>query len=102
MNLLNRLIYHGILIPFSLLPFRILYAISDGVCFLFYRVIGYRKKVVMSNLENSFPDMPLAQRKVIAQKFYHHFCDLVIESLKGFTISDAEVHARNEFVNLEL
>ena len=38
------------------LPDRLLYGLSDGICFLIYRLIGYRKKVVRRNLCLAFPD----------------------------------------------
>ena len=40
---------------FRLVPFRVLYVLSDGLAFLLYSIIGYRKKVVLDNLRRSFP-----------------------------------------------
>ncbi|MFT3884061.1 MAG: hypothetical protein QM724_01135 [Flavobacteriales bacterium] len=40
----------------ALLPFPLLYAVSDGVFVLLFHVIGYRRKVVRQNLRNSFPE----------------------------------------------
>ena len=40
----------------SILPMRILYILSDGLYGLIYHILGYRKKVVMSNLEIAFPE----------------------------------------------
>ena len=34
----------------------ILYIISDGIYLVVYYLIGYRKKVVMQNLEIAFPE----------------------------------------------
>ena len=34
----------------ALLPFRALYILSDGVCFLMRHVVHYRRKVVRKNL----------------------------------------------------
>lgn len=42
----------------ALLPFRALYILSDGVCFLMRHVVHYRRKVVRKNLKNSFPENP--------------------------------------------
>jgi len=36
----------------ALLPFRALYILSDGVCFLMRHVVHYRRKVVRKNLKN--------------------------------------------------
>jgi len=49
-------IIYGLLYAVSLLPLRVLYVLSDFVYFLLYYVFGYRKKVVMSNLLQAFPE----------------------------------------------
>ena len=48
-------IVYGFLYLLSLLPFRLLYVVSDAVYALLYYVIGYRKEVVMNNLLIAFP-----------------------------------------------
>ena len=48
----------------------------------------------MQNIRNSFPEKNSTEQKEIAKKFYHHFCDLIVESLKIFTISESEIHER--------
>ena len=71
----------------SLLPFPILYLLSDGVYLLLYYVAGYRKKVVVQNLRNAFPDKTEADIKKISKEFYRYFCDLFLETFKTLTIS---------------
>lgn len=94
MIILNVLLYYLVIIPISLLPFPVLYAISDTLYILFYYVIGYRKKVIFQNISNSFPERSEKERIEICKKFYRHFCDLIVESLKTFTISKKEVLKR--------
>ena len=94
MLILNFLLYYLLIIPISLLPFSLLYRLSDFLFFLFYYVIGYRKKVVLSNIERSFPELNHEEHLGICKKFYRHFCDLILESLKTFTISEKEVLKR--------
>jgi KDO2-lipid IV(A) lauroyltransferase len=57
----------------SLLPFPLLYLLSDGLRFLAFNIIGYRKKVVYENLRNAFHTYTEAEIDVIAKKFYKHF-----------------------------
>jgi KDO2-lipid IV(A) lauroyltransferase len=71
----------------SLLPFPILYLVSDGLYVLLYYIIGYRKEVVLQNLRNSFPDKSDAEIKKIRKGFYHYLCDLTLETFKTLTIS---------------
>jgi KDO2-lipid IV(A) lauroyltransferase len=78
----------------SLLPWRILYLLSDGIYLLVYYVIGYRKKVVMSNLAIAFPEKNEAEKTRIAKKFYHNFIDSFIESIKLLSISEREFRKR--------
>jgi KDO2-lipid IV(A) lauroyltransferase len=102
MGIINRIFYYGIVVPISLLPFPLLYALSDLLCVLIYTVVGYRKKVVMENLRNSFPEKTDEERSEIARKFYRHFCDLTLESLKMFTISASDAEKRMVYSNVEI
>jgi KDO2-lipid IV(A) lauroyltransferase len=63
--------------------------ISDFVCFILYNVIGYRKKVVFSNLKQAFPGKSEKERKIIARKFYRNFTDNFIEFIKLLSASPA-------------
>lgn len=94
MIILNVLLYYLVIIPISSLPFPVLYVISDFLYILFYYGIGYRKKVIFQNISNSFPERSEKERIEICKKFYRHFCDLIVESLKTFTISKKEVLKR--------
>ena len=61
---------------------RILYIISDGFYLIVYYMLGYRKKVVMKNLETAFPEKSNAERVKIAKAFYHNLLDSFIETIK--------------------
>lgn len=102
MGIVNRIFYHGLIIPLSLLPFGVLYLFSDILAFLMYYVVGYRKKVIMENLKNSFPDKSEAERTLIAKKYYSHFCDLALESLKMFTISEKDAKERMVYLDTHI
>ena len=78
---------YGFLYSLSLLPFPVLYALSDLVCFVLFKVFGYRKKVVLGNLRNSFPDKTPAEIDRLANSFYHYLCDLFLEMFKTLSIS---------------
>ncbi len=101
MIILSYLLYYLVIMPISLLPFRVLYILSDGLFLLFYYIVGYRKKVVMKNIKNSFPEKTTLEQNEICRMFYKHFCDLIVESLKIFTISNKDVNKRMVFKNPE-
>jgi KDO2-lipid IV(A) lauroyltransferase len=56
----------------------------------------------MGNIQRSFPQLSHKEHTAIAKKFYQHFCDLILESLKTFTISEKEVQKRVVCKNPEL
>src|SRR6185312_5913623 len=80
--------FYSLLYLVSLLPMRILYLLSDGIYGLVYYGFGYRKKVVMANLQIAFPDMTEAERTRIAKKFYRNFIDSFIEVIKLLSAGD--------------
>lgn len=70
-----------------LIPFPLLYGVSDLTFFVLYHIVGYRKKVVMQNLSNAFPGKNRKELKIIASQFYSHLCDLFLETFKTLVIS---------------
>lgn len=71
----------------SLLPFRALYLLSDFVYLLIYRVLGYRKQIVLTNLRNAFPEKNEDEIQKLCKAYYHYLCDLFLETFKTLTIS---------------
>ncbi|MBC3758835.1 lysophospholipid acyltransferase family protein [Hyunsoonleella sp. SJ7] len=102
MQFLAYILVYPILYVISILPFRLLYAVSDVVYVLLYYVIGYRKKVVSENLRLAFPNKTESEIYGIRKKFYHHLCDMMMESIKSITISKTEMQKRYKFTNLDL
>ncbi len=101
MKVLNLVFYYGVLIPISRLPYPVLYFISDLLYVVIYKVAGYRKKVVLQNIASSFPAMTNEEHLQIVRDFYRHLCDLVVESIKVFTISEKQVKQRFRIINPE-
>lgn len=83
----------------SLLPFSLLYGLSDLLYAIMYHVVGYRKEVVRKNLSRSFPDKSEAERRQIERKFYHWLCDYFVESIKLLSISEKELRRRFTITN---
>ncbi len=89
-----RFLVYPLFKAISLLPFTALYAFSDFLYLLFYYVLGYRKKIVRMNMRNAFPEKDAAELKKLEKAFYHHLCDLVLETIKGMSISKEELLKR--------
>ncbi len=79
---------------FRFLPFRGLYVLSDGLAFLLHRVIGYRKKVALESLRQSFPEKTEAEIQEILRRFYRNLTDVTLETIKSNTMSLAELYRR--------
>jgi KDO2-lipid IV(A) lauroyltransferase len=80
-------VVYGVLYLLSLLPIWLLYGLSDGIAFLLYAVIRYRRGVVLSNLNIAFPERTHAERLRIARRFYRNFTDNFIETIKLLSAS---------------
>jgi KDO2-lipid IV(A) lauroyltransferase len=95
-NLAMGAVTYYLALPFiyllSYLPFRALYLVSDVMYFFVYRVLGYRKAVVTTNLERSFPEKSPDEIDAIRRDFYRYFCDLSLETLKTLTVSPAALN----------
>ncbi|SFZ91977.1 KDO2-lipid IV(A) lauroyltransferase [Flaviramulus basaltis] len=101
MQFLIYILVYPFLWIISILPFRLLYLFSDGVYILLYHIIGYRKKVVTSNLKLVFPDKTEKEITSIQKKFYKHLCDMFLEMAKTMTISKASLDKRFKLKNPE-
>jgi Kdo2-lipid IVA lauroyltransferase/acyltransferase len=86
----------------SLIPFRVMYWISDLLYFVNFYLIGYRKKIVYKNLRLSFPDKTFVEIDHIAKTFYRHFSDFLLESIKCLSIPLKQHEKRFRFTNMEV
>ncbi len=102
MQLLVFILVYPVLWLISILPYRLFYWFSDGVYFMVYRVVGYRKKVVRDNLKLVFPEKSDKDLKRIEIAFYKHFCDMFLEMVKTMNLSKEEVKQRYSVLNIEL
>lgn len=84
------------------MPFAVFYLLSDVVCFILYRLIGYRKSVVQGNLKIAFPDLAPTELLQIEKKFYTHLCDLFLEIIKSMGMRKEEMLKRFQVKNIEV
>lgn len=87
-------IVYGFLYLLSLLPFPVLYFLSDGIYFFLFYVFGYRKAVVISNLKIAFPQKDDKELNQIAKQCYHNLTDTFVEIIKLISMSEHSFNKR--------
>lgn len=85
----------------SLLPLCILYVFSDLLYYPLYYLFRYRRKVVRTNLNNSFLEKDKKEIVQIEKKFYHFFCDYIMETIKLLSMSKKQLKRRMAFGGIE-
>ncbi len=71
----------------GLLPMPIIHFLSTGISFLLSKIIKYRKRIIDKNLKLSFPSVPIENLYAVRIAFYNYFSDLIMETIKGFSMS---------------
>jgi len=99
---MNRILFYLLIKPLSLLPLSVLYFLSNLFYYLIYHLMGYRRKVVEQNIQNSFPQYTNSDVNRVAKLFYRHLGDLIVESIRMFSMSEAEAVRRCRVRNPEL
>lgn len=88
------IIMYGFLYLLSLLPFAVLYFISDGIYFFLFYVFGYRRKIVKGNLKIAFPEKSDKEIFQISKQFYHNLTDTFVEIIKLISMSNKTFEKR--------
>ncbi|MFP9115452.1 lysophospholipid acyltransferase family protein [Flavobacterium sp. RHBU_3] len=101
MQRLSYIVAYPIIWGISILPFPLLYILSDCIYVLVYHIIGYRKKVVRANMRRALPHLTKEELHKTEKKFYHHFCDSFLEMVKTLNMSQKEVAERFVVTNPE-
>lgn len=84
------------------LPLSILYGISSALASPVGILRRYRRKVVYTNLRNSFPEKSEREISRIAKGFYRQFADTLVESFKLAAFPKRLLPSRVHFTNPEL
>lgn len=101
MQLIGYLFFRFIVFVFSIMPFGALYRVADCLAWVLFKVIGYRKEVVFKQLTASFPHKSKEEIARIARASYTNLGDIIVESIKGFSMTEADFRQRYVFTNPE-
>ena len=82
------------LLSFVRLVGRLPLSVLHGLATLLAKIAwlaGYRKKVVLSNIRASLPELSVADHEAIAKKFYLNLADIIVEVVHGEFISKKQL-----------
>ena len=82
----------------SLLPLKVLYVFSDLLFFPLYYGVKYRRDIVHRNIADSFPEKSEKEILQIEKRFYHFFCDYILETIKLFSMSKKQMMKRVDWM----
>jgi len=86
----------------SRLPLGALYGLAFMLYWALYRVVRYRRDVVRENLRGAFPDMEHAALAEVERRYYRFLADMLVESVKASSLSEAELARRVRIRNPEV
>lgn len=84
------------------LPLGILYILSDIIFVIVYHLVRYRRKVVRKNLQNAFPEKSKKEIIRIERRFYLHFCDYIVETIKLVHMPQKTIRKRFKYKNINV
>ena len=102
MSLLGAFLFFFAILFIGLFPFPLIYCFSNLIRFLIYRVFGYRKEVVIKNLEGSFPNLSGDDLRELTRLFYKNLADVFLEGMRAFTMSRHQILKRHRIINPEV
>lgn len=83
----------------SRIPLALWYAVARFMAWMSWRVIPYRRHVVLANLEASFPEWDEGTRERTIRDYYRGFADMLVEVLHSARLTPAELEWRVKLVN---
>jgi Kdo2-lipid IVA lauroyltransferase/acyltransferase len=98
----SAMLYYVVMKPLSLLPHAVGNVLSRFVYVVLFHVLKYRRKVVDTNLKNSFPEKSEEERQRIAKEFYKHLGDVLMDGIRAFSISKDDLRTHLRCKNPEL
>ncbi len=102
MHYLNYLLFRLLSGFIAILPFTLMYRLSNVLAWFLSNVIKYRTEVTRQNLQNAFPSKSETEINTIFKKSYLNLADVLLEGIKGFSMSVEEIKKRYVFHDTKL
>lgn len=102
MYLLTAFIFFVFVFILALFPFFLLYQLSNILYVFIYWIFGYRKKIIIKNLKDCFPEKNDKEIKKLLSATYKNLSDNILEGIKAFTMTRKQIIKRHKILNPEL
>src|ERR1044072_4962885 len=86
----------------ALIPLAVWFPFARLLAWLSWRVIPYRRHVVVANLKAAFPEWDDATRERVIRDYYRGFADMLVEVLHSARLTPAELERRVKLTNPQL
>ncbi len=86
---------------FKLIPFILLEYLAKFLKFSLQYIIRYRRSTVESNLRRCFPELLDHEISKISSQSYQNLSNIILEGIKGLSLSREEMMERNQILGLE-
>ncbi len=87
---------------FSRVPLALWYPFARFLAWISWRVVPYRRHVVVANLTASFPEWTSAERERVIRDYYRGFGDMLVEVMRSLRLTRADLEQRVVLRNPEL
>lgn len=88
--------------PLALLPLALLYVLAGPLYLVLNYVVRYRRKVILENLRNSFPEKSPKEIRKIKNRYYWHLTQIAVEMVKMLVLPRCILRKRYRCSNPEL
>ncbi|RLD57112.1 MAG: hypothetical protein DRJ01_14275 [Bacteroidetes bacterium] len=102
MNLILSILFIFFVFLIGIIPFRILYFVSDFLRLFLSGVLAYRKKVISNNLKKALPNLDKKEEDRLIRLIYKNLTDVIVEGLKSFTMTKRQINKRHKIINPEI
>ena len=87
---------------FSRVPLAVWYPFASFLAWMSWKVIPYRRHVVVANLAASFPEWTEQQRERVIRDYYRGFGDMLVEVMRSLRLTREELEQRVVIRNPQL
>jgi Kdo2-lipid IVA lauroyltransferase/acyltransferase len=87
---------------FSRVPLGLWYPVARFLAWMSWKVIPYRRHVVVANLKASFPEWSDEQRELVIRDYYRGFADMLVEVMRSLRLTPREIAERVTLRNPEV